>query len=287
MNDLYAVVEGRFGAVEVRTITHNLSNHAHANLHLQFSYWVGGGTAYAQIGNERANYSDACVVGVNRYESHDFNLDDPKTPAIILELSLQLSWLYEVQSDLLQPVLSAMPSIASSPEIQKAAFQLMQDTVASHLHDTPTFESSVINLVKLTLGRPVQRLRPVVMPLRRKLIDYRLRLALAYMQDPAVTVHSINDVAKHVGLSRSRLYELFQRELNSSPQVTWKSIRMQRAVHIVGVGGEDLAEVATKLGFSSAGNFSRYFRGVMGVTPSAFRKATLKKRFNDSRGRGQ
>jgi AraC-like DNA-binding protein len=112
-------------------------------------------------------------------------------------------------------------------------------------------------------------------------------LALAYMQDPAVTVHSINDVAKHVGLSRSRLYELFQRELNSSPQVTWKSIRMQRAVHIVGVGGEDLAEVATKLGFSSAGNFSRYFRGVMGVTPSAFRKATLKKRFNDSRGRGQ
>ena len=283
MNDLYAVVEGRFGVVEVRTISHNLSNHAHANLHMQFSYWMGGGTAHAQIGNERANYSDDYVVGINRYESHDFSLDDPNSPAIILELSLQLSWLYEVQSGLDQPVLHAMQSIASSPEIQQAAFQLMQNTLAPHLQDAQAIESSVINLVRLTLGRTVQRLRPVVLPLRRKLIDYRLRLALAYMQDPAMTVHSINDVAKHVGLSRSRLYELFQRELNSSPQVTWKSIRMQRAVHIVGVGGEDLAEVATKLGFSSAGNFSRYFRGVMGVTPSAYRKAALKKRFNDSR----
>ena len=283
MNDLYAVVEGRFGTVEVRTISHNLSNHAHANLHLQFSYWMGGGTAHAQIGTERANYSDAYVVGLNRYESHDFSLDDPNSPTIVLELSLQLTWLYEVQSDVAQPVLHAMPSVASSLEIQKAASQLMQNTVASHLQDAQAFESAVINLVRLTLARTVQRLRPVVLPLRRKMIDYRLRLALAYMQDPAVTVHSINDLAKHVGLSRSRLYELFQRELNSSPQVTWKSIRMQRAVHIVGVGGEDLAEVATKLGFSSAGNFSRYFRGVMGVTPSAYRRATLKKKFNDSR----
>ncbi len=283
MNDLYAVVEGRFGAVEVRTISHNLSNHAHANLHMQYSYWLGGGTAHSQIGNVRANYSDAYVVGVNRYESHDFCLDDPNSPAIILELSLQLSWLYEVQSDLVQPVLHALPSTASSPEIQRAALQLMQNTLASHLQDAQAFESSVTHLVRLTLGRTVQRPRPVDLPLRRKLIDYRLRMALAYMQDAAVTVHSINDVAKHVGLSRSRLYELFQQELNSSPQVTWKSIRMQRAVHIVGVGGEDLAEVATKLGFSTAGNFSRYFRGVMGVTPSAYRKATLKKRFNDSR----
>uniref|UniRef100_UPI002AFEDD50 hypothetical protein n=1 Tax=Limnohabitans sp. TaxID=1907725 RepID=UPI002AFEDD50 len=207
MNDLYAVVEGRFGVVEVRTISHNLSNHAHANLHMQFSYWMGGGTAHAQIGNERANYSDDYVVGINRYESHDFSLDDPNSPAIILELSLQLSWLYEVQSGLDQPVLHAMQSIASSPEIQQAAFQLMQNTLAPHLQDAQAIESSVINLVRLTLGRTVQRLRPVVLPLRRKLIDYRLRLALAYMQDPAMTVHSINDVAKHVGLSRSRLYE--------------------------------------------------------------------------------
>ncbi len=283
MNALYAVVEGRFGAVEVRTISHTLSNHAHADFHLQFGYWMGGGTAHAQIGAERVTYNDAFVVGINCFESHDFSLDDPNSPAIILELSLQMSWLYEVQSDLVQPVLHALPSIASSPEIQKTAFQLMQNTLVSHLHDAQAFESAVTNLVRLSLARTAQGVRPVTLPLRRKLIDYRLRLALAYMQDSAVTVHSINDIAKRVGLSRSRLYELFQRELNSSPQVVWKSIRMQRAIHVVGLGGEDLAEVAIKLGFSSPGNFTRYFRGVMGVTPSAYRKAILKKRFNESR----
>ena len=43
MNDLYAVVEGRFGAVEVRTIPHNLANHAHANLHMQTRLAAGFG----------------------------------------------------------------------------------------------------------------------------------------------------------------------------------------------------------------------------------------------------
>jgi AraC-like DNA-binding protein len=282
MNALYAMVEGRFGSVEVRTISDNLANHAHANLHLQFGYWMGRGTAHAQIGGERVTYSDGVVVGINRYESHDFSLDDPHSPTILLELSLQLSWLYEVQSDRVPPVLHAMPSMASSPEIQKAAFQLMQNILDAQHRDAQVIEAAVTHLVRLTLARTAQRARPVALPLRRKLIDYRLRLALAYMQDPAVTVHSINDLAKRVGLSRSRLYELFQRELNSSPQVVWKSIRMQRAIHIVGAGGDDLAAVATKLGFSSPGNFTRYFRGVMGVTPSAFRKAALKKRFNES-----
>lgn len=282
MNALYAVVEGRFGAVEVRTISDNLSNHAHADLHLQLGYWLGGGTAQAQIGTERVTYNGDFVVGIHRYESHELSLDDPNAPAIILELSLQLPWLYEVQNDRVQPVLSAMPAVASSPEIQKASFQLMQVTLASHHHDAQACEAAVTHLVKLTLARSVQEARPVASPLRRKMIDYRLRLALAYMQDAAVTVQSINDLAKRVGLSRSRLYELFQRELNSSPQVVWKSMRLQRAIHIVGSGGDDLAAVATRLGFSSPGNFTRYFRSVMGVTPSAYRKATLKKRFNDS-----
>jgi AraC family transcriptional regulator len=283
MNDFYAVVEGRFGAVEVRGISHTLTHHAHANWQMQYGYWIEGGTAHAQIGDVSAPYSEDFVVGINRYESHDFTLDDPNTSAVILELSLQQPWLDEVQAELGHPLVHAAPSMASSPEIHKAALQLMQSVQAPQLLDARTLEVAVIHLLRLTLHKASQTVRPLLLPQRRKLIDYRLRLALEYMQDPSVNVHSITEVAKRVGLSRSRLYELFQRELKSSPQVTWKSIRMLRTLQMMDGGGEDLAEVALKLGFSSAGNFTRYFRGVMGVTPSAYRKAQLKKRFNERR----
>jgi len=274
MDDVYSIVEGRFGTVEVREISHNLINHAHA--HMQFGYWMGGGTARTHIGTAQAIYDDSSVVGVNRYESHDFILDDPAAPAIVLELSIHLPWLDDVQRELGNPAVLAVPLIALTPEIRVAAWKLMQQTMAFKDSDVQAFEADLLNLLRLTLAQAAQQMLPASWPLRRKLIDYRLRLALVYMQDLSVTDHSMVGVAKRVGLSRSRLYELFQSELNSSPQVIWNSMRMRRAIQSVGFGADDLAEVASQLGFSTAGNFSRFFRSVMGVSPLTYRKKNIK-----------
>jgi hypothetical protein len=94
MSDVYSAVEGRFGAVELQEIPHNLIAHAHE--HMQFAFWIGGGTAHSNIGKERARYSGAYAIGINRYQSHDFILDDPDKPAIILYLYMHLPWLDDV-----------------------------------------------------------------------------------------------------------------------------------------------------------------------------------------------
>lgn len=279
MDDVYSVVEGRFGTVEVREISHNLIIHAHP--HLQLGYWMGGGTAHTQLGAEHATYSDAHVVGVNRYQSHDFTLENPREPAILLLLYIHQPWLDDMRHELGHLSSLALPELAITPAIRMAAWQLMQKIMYFKDSDMQNLEACLLSLLRLTLEQTAQQMRHSDFPLRRKLIDYRLRLALVHMQDHFMFERSIGELAKLVGLSRSRMYELFQSELNSSPQVIWNSMRMKRAVQSVGFGVDDLATVASKLGFSTAGNFSRFFRSIMGVSPLVFRKNNIG---NKSRG---
>jgi AraC-like DNA-binding protein len=273
MDEVCSIVEGRFGTVAVREISHDLIMHAHADM--QFGYWMGGGTAHANLGAIQASYNEAVVVGINRYQSHDFILDSPQTPVIVLLLNIHLPWLDDVRRELGNPAVLTTPQIVLTPQIRIAAWSLMKSTMTFDEAKSQSFEAEVLHLLRLTLEQAKQQMLPLVFPARRKLIDYRLRLALIYMQNHMGADMAMGDVARVVGLSRSRLYELFQSELTGSPQVIWNSMRMESAIQKVGMGEEDLAQVASSLGFSTAGNFSRFFRSMMGVSPLIFRKRNL------------
>jgi AraC family transcriptional regulator len=79
-------------------------------------------------------------------------------------------------------------------------------------------------------------------------------------------------VADMVGLSRSRLFQLFSEQLASSPLVYRSGIRLEEAVTRLRGRAPQLTELALDLGFSAPGNFSRFFRSHRGVTPSAYRR---------------
>jgi AraC-like DNA-binding protein len=85
---------------------------------------------------------------------------------------------------------------------------------------------------------------------------------------------SVEDVAGKVGLSRAHFFSLFRDQLNTTPQVFWSAVRVEEAIRRLVRRDEPLTSVALSLGFSSPGNFSRFFREHMGVSPSGFRRAT-------------
>ena len=107
---------------------------------------------------------------------------------------------------------------------------------------------------------------------RPHLVDYRLRAAMLYMQKNLSNPCMAEEVASLVGMSRSRFFELFHDQLGTSPHVHWNAIRIEEASNRLRTSAENITSIAMDLGFSNPGNFSRFFRDHVGVTPSSYRR---------------
>lgn len=99
--------------------------------------------------------------------------------------------------------------------------------------------------------------------------DARLRAALALMRDPAIFErdHPIDDLARSVQLSASRLRHLFRLQMGLALQryLLWR--RLIVAVRAL-TEGADLTRSAHTAGFADSAHFSRTFRRMFGVPPS-------------------
>jgi transcriptional regulator GlxA family with amidase domain len=76
-----------------------------------------------------------------------------------------------------------------------------------------------------------------------------------------------------VGLSRPHFFALFKEQMNLTPNVYWNTLRMNEAARRVQFSEESLVSVALHMGFTSQGNFSRFFRDHIGVPPTVYRLA--------------
>ncbi len=88
---------------------------------------------------------------------------------------------------------------------------------------------------------------------------------------------AIDDLARQVALSPSRLRARFKEEVGISLGVFIRRTRVHRACALLHSTNHPVAEIAEACGFSSVYSFSRTFRQAVGKSPTAFR--------NDVRGR--
>lgn len=111
-------------------------------------------------------------------------------------------------------------------------------------------------------------------PVRPQLIDYRLRAAMSYMRKNLNNPCMANDVAKLVGMSRSRFFDLFHDQVGTSPHLHWNTMRIEEACLRLRRNQENITSIAMDLGFSNPGNFSRCFRDHTGCTPTTYRRVS-------------
>ena len=103
--------------------------------------------------------------------------------------------------------------------------------------------------------------------------DSRIRQAIALLRDHPNKDLNMDDVASHVGLSRSRFYDLFQLCTGFSPRAYLDMLCVETAIARLSSGRGKIAEVAAELGFSAQSNFTRFFLNQVGVPPSQYRRA--------------
>lgn len=101
----------------------------------------------------------------------------------------------------------------------------------------------------------------------------------AYAQQGAEFVHqnyshpiTVEEVAHHVGVSRSYLYRAFQAIFQKSPSQYLIGYRIQRACQLLKGSHLSIQVVATSVGFEDHFYFSRAFRREMGISPTEYRK---------------
>jgi AraC-like DNA-binding protein len=115
---------------------------------------------------------------------------------------------------------------------------------------------------------------PAVNARQNTVFDYRIKFALEHL-NTVEEPHHLNRLAREVGLSRSHFFKLFRECTGFSPLMFVNAHRMETAIAGITRSDASLIDLAFDLGFSTHGNFTRFFRQQIGVTPSNFQRAAV------------
>ena len=104
----------------------------------------------------------------------------------------------------------------------------------------------------------------------RGLADSRLALAIRVMHERPAQSWTVAELAREAALSRSTFFERFQREVGVAPMEYLLSWRMALAKDLLRRTGGRMAEIAERVGYSSASTFSVAFARHVGQPPTRY-----------------
>jgi AraC-like DNA-binding protein len=96
--------------------------------------------------------------------------------------------------------------------------------------------------------------------------------ALALLHKDPAHSWTISDLARHVGLSRTRLAERFRHFLGESPMAYLAQWRLKLGAELLQSTEESVAEVAATVGYGSEAAFNRAFKREFACPPAQFRR---------------
>ncbi|MGA8135664.1 MAG: AraC family transcriptional regulator [Pseudomonas gingeri] len=106
--------------------------------------------------------------------------------------------------------------------------------------------------------------------LLRGLADERLAVAIRRMHESPTQAWTIAQLAKEAALSRSAFFERFNRALGTAPMAYLLTWRMALAKNLLRRKEGGLAEIAQRVGYSSASAFSVAFTRHVGLPPTRY-----------------
>lgn len=104
----------------------------------------------------------------------------------------------------------------------------------------------------------------------RALSDCRLAQAIRGMHERPTHAWTVAELAREAALSRSSFFERFTREVGVAPMEYLLGWRMALAKDLLRRGAGRMAEIAERVGYSSASTFSVAFARFTGVAPSQY-----------------
>lgn len=268
------ILQGPFGRATVNLTDKALVEHAHREFNMIFK--LGGADTVFRCDGQALSLDDESMMLFNPWVPHA-KLASEGGPTLILSLIIEPNWLTRVLADKAQPLGCLFPNARErvTDEVRIHASRVAAAIPAHLLEPADACEDLLEDLIAAVVrdyaGPDVAR--DAIAAARP--IDYRIRKALAYIHEHALENPKIDEIARSVGLSRSRFFEQFRRCVGASPQHYMDWVRMAAATRWLSTTDRPLIELADELGFGAHSNFTRFFTQHIGVPPREFRRLTM------------
>jgi len=165
----------------------------------------------------------------------------------------------------------------------RAAFALMLDEFRRPRLGTRALgEALMKQCLILALRSQMERGEVTLMSLPA-LRDVRLLKALLKMVENPAEEHSLDELARISGMSRSLFAERFAQTFERPPMDLLKQLRLHRAANLLRSSQLPVQIVAMTVGYASRSYFSRAFRSAYGTDPKTFREEARQLRTINSR----
>jgi len=166
-----------------------------------------------------------------------------------------------------EPVAEDLSSIGAV----RTAFESLQAELAQPRFGTrPLAEAIMKQCFVLAIRQQMERGELSLLTLIGA-VDARLtRALLAILEDPARD-HSLEELARCSGMSRSLFAERFAETFHRPPMDLVRQVRLHRAANLLRTTSLPVQIVALSVGYASRSYFSRAFRAAFGDDPRSFR----------------
>lgn len=173
-----------------------------------------------------------------------------------------LSWWMKIVYGLVA-VLMIMGLISFYLQKKKAKLKRENDARVNHLFELREearhqfAESANISPDKITINAEEE-----------KLVSQMLKAIESHINEEQ---YNADLLARDVAMSRASLYKKLQTMLGITPTDFIRNVRLKRAAQLLAETHLSISEIADRVGFATARNFSSSFKKIFGVTPSEYR----------------
>ena len=103
-----------------------------------------------------------------------------------------------------------------------------------------------------------------------------IRQAINFIKNNYSKGIMVNDIAKHLSVSRSYLYILFNNILGISPKDYLSNFKITKAAELLTLTNHSVEEIASFCGYKNPEVFSSVFKSKFKLTPTKYRAANRK-----------
>lgn len=100
----------------------------------------------------------------------------------------------------------------------------------------------------------------------------RILQSMEWLRENLAEPLALSEIARRASLSVPHYCALFKKQTGMSPMRYLVHARMSRACTLLDSSDKSVAEISREVGFQDAFHFSRTFRGVVGLSPRAYRQ---------------